>query len=307
MAENDRLLNITDKDILLLKIFEAVVKAGGYTAAEACLNKSKSAISIHISTLETRLGKPLCYRGRSGFSLTPEGEQVYAICKDLFSDLNSYRERLNAISSLVGGVITVVLDDSVLGRMDLFANVLERFNTGSPQAFIELYVTSPERMMSMLLDGSADIGIGAIPKEIPGVSMHLLYEEELGLYCGDKHPLFNVEDNYISEDLLSNYQSVDFWAYQDLAIEASMETLKMTARSGQATARLMLILSGKWIGLLPRAFAQEWLAAKRIRELTREIIPARQKCYAVVRNEVTSGSLCKEMLQELKKALTVKY
>ncbi|PYY72491.1 hypothetical protein CRX42_00670 [Pseudomonas jessenii] len=302
MSDNDRLLNLTDKDILLLKIFDAVVRAGGYTAAEACLNKSKSAISIHISSLETRLGKTLCHRGRSGFSLTPEGEQVFLICKDLFKDLNDYRERLNRVSSLVGGMLTVVLDDNVYGRWDVLQTVFERFNASSTQAFLEIYVTSPERLMQMLIEGTADIGIGAIPKEIAGVEMHILYEENLALYCSDKHPLFNKKDSDISDSELAECEAVDFWAYQEPEFETAMNGLRMTARSGQAMARLLLVLSGKWISMLPRDVAADWVARGRLREIRKAEITVKQKCYAMARSEVASNTLCKQMMKELKRA-----
>ena len=55
----------------------AVVACGGFAAAELELNINRSTISRHIKDLETRLGVTLCRRGRGGFALTREGEQVY--------------------------------------------------------------------------------------------------------------------------------------------------------------------------------------------------------------------------------------
>ncbi|RKE23860.1 DNA-binding transcriptional LysR family regulator [Paraburkholderia sp. BL23I1N1] len=302
MSQQDRLLNLSEKDILLLKIFESVVRAGGYTAAEACLNKSKSAISIHISTLEARLGKTLCHRGRSGFSLTPEGEQIYKICQDLFSDLNGYRERLNHVSSLVGGVLRVALDDTIYGHFPVLENVFEKINNGATTKFLEVYFTSPERVLKMLADGEADIGIGAVPREIPETKAYLLYEESLALYCGAKHPLFHKNEDEITDSELAKCEGVDFWAYQDSEFEAAMNSFSVTARSGQAMARLLLVLSGKWVTLLPRDFAAEWVASGRLREIRRVKIASKQKYYAVVRSEIASNTLCKQMVHELKRA-----
>lgn len=300
MSDHDRLLNITDKDILLLKIFDAVVKAGGYTAAEACLNKSKSAISIHISTLETRLGKTLCHRGRSGFSLTSEGEQVYQICKDLFSDLNGYRERLNSVSSIVGGVVTIAIDDSALGKASLVEKVFSDFKRNTPKAFLEVYLTSPERVLQMLLDGSADIGIGFIPKKIAGVESQVLYDEELALYCGIDHPFFRKDDNNLSVNDIIECDVVDLWAYQDPALEAALDWKNVSARTGQSMARLLLISSGKWLGLLPRSFAEPWVAAGRIREIKNNKFVTHQRCYAVARSEVAANASCKQLMADLK-------
>ena len=51
---------ISDADIRLLRVFQAVVDCGGMTAAELELNISTSTISRHVKDLETRLGLTLC-------------------------------------------------------------------------------------------------------------------------------------------------------------------------------------------------------------------------------------------------------
>ena len=67
---------ISDADIRLLRVFQAVADCGGMTAAELELNISTSTISRHVKDLETRLGLTLCRRGRGGFALTPEGARI---------------------------------------------------------------------------------------------------------------------------------------------------------------------------------------------------------------------------------------
>ena len=58
------LRNVSDPDLRLLRIFACVVKCGGFTAAQAELNMSQSNISMHIASLEKRLGYRL--RARQG-------------------------------------------------------------------------------------------------------------------------------------------------------------------------------------------------------------------------------------------------
>ena len=69
---------LSDMDIRLLRVFKSVVECGGMAAAELELNIGISTVSRHIKDLETRLGLTLCRRGRAGFALTSEGEQIYA-------------------------------------------------------------------------------------------------------------------------------------------------------------------------------------------------------------------------------------
>ncbi len=66
-------MKFTGSDIRLLRVFEAVVKNGGFTAAQGELNISQSTISNHITALEQRLGVTLHQRGRGGFWLTDKG------------------------------------------------------------------------------------------------------------------------------------------------------------------------------------------------------------------------------------------
>lgn len=302
MTIPNRLPNITDQDILLLKVFDAVVKAGSFTAAEMCLNKSKSAISVHIATLEARLGQTLCRRGRSGFALTPEGEKIYEICKDLFADLDRFRDRVSRVTSLVGGTLTLALDDSLLSRHDELAGALANFKGACPDVFLNVYTTSPERVLQMLIATSADVGICAMPREVPGVVVHPLFEDELSLFCSSGHPLFSVADKDITEEMLAQFETVDLGSYQDPDMEAAMDPMRATARSGQASSRLLLILTGKMIGLLPNAFAAEWVARGRLKEIRGAGINISQKCYTVIRREVASSKVCGRLLSELKAA-----
>ena len=78
MAQKALLATLTDTDLRLLRVFRAVAACGGFAAAELELNINRSTISRHIKDLEGRLGVTLCRRGRGGFALTAEGEQVLA-------------------------------------------------------------------------------------------------------------------------------------------------------------------------------------------------------------------------------------
>jgi len=69
---------LSDMDIRLLRVFKSVAECGGMAAAELELNIGTSTVSRHIKDLETRLGLTLCRRGRGGFALTTEGQQIYA-------------------------------------------------------------------------------------------------------------------------------------------------------------------------------------------------------------------------------------
>lgn len=64
------LSTVTDLDLRLIRVFLAIVDAGGVSAAQDVLGVGQSTISSQLATLETRLDFRLCERGRGGFRLT---------------------------------------------------------------------------------------------------------------------------------------------------------------------------------------------------------------------------------------------
>lgn len=89
-------LALSGLDFKLLKVFKAVVEAGGFSAAQNELNVGLAAISKQISDLEIRIGMRLCTRGREGFHLTEEGRLVYQASIDLFASVDNFRDRLSS-------------------------------------------------------------------------------------------------------------------------------------------------------------------------------------------------------------------
>src|SRR5450830_28385 len=88
---------LTDMDIRLLRVFKSVVECGGMAAAELELNIGTSTVSRHVKDLETRLGLTLCRRGRSGFALTPEGQQIYTETLRLLAGAEAFRASVDAL------------------------------------------------------------------------------------------------------------------------------------------------------------------------------------------------------------------
>ena len=90
-------------DLRLIRVFLAIVDAGGVTAAQATLNIGQSTISTQLATLETRLGYRLCERGRGGFALTARGAQFVDAARTLLSAMNTFgMQARNVGRKLVG-------------------------------------------------------------------------------------------------------------------------------------------------------------------------------------------------------------
>jgi len=108
-------MQITGSDIHLLSVFDAVVRSGGFSAAQVELGLSQPTISNHITALEQRLGVTLCQRGRRGFLVTEKGLMVHEIAKTLLDTLGTHSGHLAALKgNLVGRLKIAVLDLSLI-------------------------------------------------------------------------------------------------------------------------------------------------------------------------------------------------
>src|SRR5580693_4918345 len=121
MRLNPRTFNgkISDGDIRLLRVFCAVVRCGGFAAAESELQLGLPSISRYIKSLETRLGVRLCRRGRAGFSLTEQGRIVYASGLKLIGDIERFEGDIRSMHSDLSGTLNIGIIDTLITSKDL--------------------------------------------------------------------------------------------------------------------------------------------------------------------------------------------
>src|ERR1700753_598154 len=121
---------LTDLDLRLIRVFLAIVDAGGVSPAQATLNVGQSTISTQLATLETRLGYRLCERGRGGFSLTARGEQFIDAARALLAAVDTFgMQARNVGRKLVG-----TLDIGMIGHTPVSASARLRGALGRVRA-----------------------------------------------------------------------------------------------------------------------------------------------------------------------------
>ena len=59
-----------------LRSFLAIVDTGSFTRAADRVNKTQSAVSMHVRRLEERLARPLFVKQGRGTRLSPDGERL---------------------------------------------------------------------------------------------------------------------------------------------------------------------------------------------------------------------------------------
>jgi DNA-binding transcriptional LysR family regulator len=264
-------MNLSGSDLRLLRVFDAVVRHGGFAAAQSELNVSLSTISNHITALEQRLGVQLCHRGRGGFRLTEKGELAIAATQRLLHSMDDYASDMWALRGKLTGDLKIGLLDSVVtdGNSRLH-EAIRRFRQRPNAVTFCLFQEQPQVLQEKILGSIFHLGIGSTPHRISGLDYEFLYEEHHSLYCGPGHALFDATGQVSSLDDVRRYPiaSRGYWRegqLRDLGFE------RVEAIVYNIEPQLSLIRSGGYLGFLPDHYAEAWVASNQIRRFPAKV------------------------------------
>ena len=266
MARKALLGNVTDNDLRLLRVFRAVVACGGFSAAELELNINRSTISRHIKDLETRLGVTLCRRGRGGFGLTAEGEQVHSSALKIMAAMEDFQHEVDDLHQRLTGSLTVgIFDKTATNPGCRSASALAHFDQSAPEVHPEIHVEPINAIERGVIEGRFHVGI--IPNHRPSSSLdyYPLFDEQMYLYCGSQHPLFEVGE--VSPQAIRDEKYVGI-GYHSPNMEVTRQLDQRrdaTAYDQEAVAHL--VLSGRYLGYLPEHYAATFVSKGDMRAL----------------------------------------
>ncbi|WP_108861888.1 MULTISPECIES: LysR family transcriptional regulator [Ruegeria] len=277
---------IGDSDIRLLRVFKTVVESGGLSAAEVELNIGKSTISKHVTDLELRLGLKLCTRGPAGFALTEDGAKVLQAADHLLVSVSQFRNEVSEIKEQLGGTIRISLFDQCASNPDSrLARAIHRFNEAAPSVQIELSLEPPNVIETMVISGQLDIGIIALHRPSTSLNYAPLYGENMFLYCGREHPLFEIPDRELRTSDLLRYNYVGLSVNSPNLIVGQQLGFKRSAKVQSEQALAILILSGRYIGYLPDHLAQDFVDQEKMRMVLPGETQYRTRFAAVTRKQ----------------------
>ena len=262
--------SLNKADMRLLHVFSTVVDCGGFTPAQVVLNVSQSTISSHMSALEARLDMRLCERGRGGFRITDDGQRIYEAAQRLFRSVETFSSEVEALRGHLTGELHIGAVDNVVTNPDFaLSEAIARFGERHGQVRIRLHIKTPAEVERGVVDGRYQIGIGAYTKQISGIEYTPLLLERQTLYCGSRHPLFEIPDDKIEAWDLSQYKCVKRPYVPDDHIPAA-EMLTAGAEADNMESIAILILSGSFIGFLPEHFAERWVNSEEMKPVLPE-------------------------------------
>jgi DNA-binding transcriptional LysR family regulator len=294
--------NVQDIDLKLLRVFRTIVRNGGLVASQGELNVNLPTISKQVKQLEERLGVRLCERGSVGFRLTSQGEQIMRASDHLFVAVDKFRNEVaefarKPVGELRLGIVDNLATDPHSKIPDAIRNMHDRF----PGYAISFYIGPPANLESQVVNGELDIAIGLFAEPSPGLEATVLFQEEHGLYCAKGHALFDVSDEEIKAQNLLDTAYVS-WSYQEHYISAyGAPVFNIQSSTPFVEGLTYLVLSGVYIGFLPRHAAEPYVRSGRLRQLLPQEMRRMADVLLIMRRSQNAGRLVAAFKAELER------
>jgi DNA-binding transcriptional LysR family regulator len=259
---------LSDIDLRLLRVFKVVAEAGGFSAAELELNIGRSTISRHIKDLEIRLGVVLCQRGRGGFSLTDEGRQIYQATLTLLASLEIFRGEVVEVHRRMTGHLTIALFDNTVSNPEAkIHQAIRLFDDIAPEVTLNIDIEPTNEIERGVMEGRIHLGIIPAHRSSPSLNYEHLYYEQMYLYCGREHPLFERADNELSVDEVKSFKYAGLGYHSPNMKVGNSLGLTRSITVNDQEAIVHCLLSGRYVGYLPNHYAEALVEKGLIRAI----------------------------------------
>ncbi|MFM1651442.1 LysR family transcriptional regulator [Brevibacillus sp. B_LB10_24] len=172
--------------MLQFEIFRAVVDAGSFTKAGDKLGLSQSAVSHAIKGLEAELNLTLLHRGRSGISLTSEGEAMMAYVRQILHLTEKMKQEAGRLNGMEVGTLRIGTFPSV--SASLLPSILEKFHSAYPGIHVEFHEGGYTELKQMVSSNIIDISF-LTSNDSANLDFIPLFQDHLQVILPGNHPL----------------------------------------------------------------------------------------------------------------------
>ncbi|KIL44710.1 LysR family transcriptional regulator [Jeotgalibacillus soli] len=170
---------------------------------------SQPALSQRLQSIEKEWQQPLFLRSQKGLTMTPAGETVVQLAKEMQSKEELVKEQLQSMDTKVYGTLKIACA-SIVGQ-NWLPKVLKRFVEKNPHARISLITGWSSEILQAVYDGDVHIGIIRGTPDWKGPKMHLFQDR---LFLVDRE-IKGIEDIHKTSRPFIQFKS-DSTYYQEI-------------------------------------------------------------------------------------------
>lgn len=182
-----------------LNKFEVLITAmesGSLTRAGEILGLTQSAVSHAIASLEREYGFAIMMRGRSGISLTSNGERLLKYMREMLRQNEQMLQEVAAINGVQAGTVRIGTFTSVSTQW--LPGILKRFQDHHPAIEIKLSEGYYDEIEHWILSGAVDFGFVSLPT-IEALDAIPLKKDRMHVIVSEEHPLYRQEKVHLEE------------------------------------------------------------------------------------------------------------
>lgn len=138
------------------RLVKMVAEARGLPGAAVKLGINHSTVFRRLGQIEDALGTTLFERHRTGYGLTPAGEEMVALARRLDSDITSFTRKIAGQAIAPAGELRVTTNDSLL--IHLLMPLLSKFRSTCPDVRLDVVLANQALNLSKR---DADVAIRA--------------------------------------------------------------------------------------------------------------------------------------------------
>lgn len=165
--------------------FCRVVETGGFTRAGELMNLSQPAVTRQVAALEADLGTELLDRQGRHLHVTPAGQVVYDYARRIAARVEQCRNEVSALSQPGQGEVTIATV-TVVGLFTL-PQLLHNFSTLYPGVRYRVWSGRVARVMDLVLDGEAAVGLVTMPVTHPRLDSVPLFKDPVIVVTSPDH------------------------------------------------------------------------------------------------------------------------
>ena len=185
-------MNVQDVDLNLLRVFDAVLRERGVTAAAGRLGLTQPAVSNALARLRALFGDALFVRTAAGMDATPFARGVAEPVRQALALLESALAHGPGFDPATSTrAFRFYMSD--LGQVEFLPPIVERVQRAAPGVRLEAVAADLEDIGDALGAGALDLAVGFLPALGPPVERRALFRDPYMCLMRADHPAIGAK------------------------------------------------------------------------------------------------------------------
>jgi LysR family carnitine catabolism transcriptional activator len=236
-----------------LRAFLAVAECLSFAQAGERLHLSQPALSLAIKSLEDDLGGQLLARTTRNVSLTPEGETLLPLARQLLADWDNTEELLRQRFTLQMGKVSVAAMPSFAGN--LLPVALKVFRGRYPRVNVAVHDVINEQVLEMVRHRRVELGIGFEPESSNSLVFTPFYMDRFVAVVAADSPLAGRDEvtwsELLGQDFIALQRPSAVRLLLEQAILARHGKLSVAFESHQLSTIGRMVANGLGVSAVP--------------------------------------------------------